>query len=97
MIVEIDFSYDMFRHPASTKSGTKISDETCSKLLATTLCRMTAPGVIDAHAVTLYKVNRGEYIFKNTWPGQPEIKIPITRQMWPTRDGLPLTFVFIFY
>ena len=86
-------SFEVFRHPSSTKSCPKISNQTVPKLLATTLCRESTPNVIDVHAATLYKVDDGNYVFKNTYPDEPEIKIPITRQIWPPRDGLLMLLV----
>ena len=93
MLVKIEFTFEMFRHPLSKHTGTKISDQKCPKLLATTLCQTSSPGVTIGHAVTLYQVDDTDYIFKNTAPNEPEIRIPITRQTWSSRECLQLLLI----
>ena len=86
-------SFEIFRHPSSTRTGPKISNQTCPKLLATTLCCKPSPSAnLQAHAATLYDVDGGNFIFKNTWPDQPEIRIPVIRTTWghSSWDGLSL-------
>jgi hypothetical protein len=43
-----------------------------------------------AHAITLYKEENGFYIFKNSYPNEPEIKVPISTLPY-TRNVFHLT------
>ena len=82
---------DLFYHPLSSKQGPFISDALLQRrVLISCLVRSDGSSGHVAHAVVLHReesnlVMPNNFVFKNSYKDEPEIKIPTTKPLFNPR------------